>query len=237
LTVALSLQGQSVQAPPPVVWTDDRPFTRVAQNLRRDLAATPRFDTMSIALAGAAGAALARPSEKRLERWISESGQSRSYTPIGGVLGNAWLQGGGAVAAYAIGRVQRSPELAHLGSDLIRAQVLNGVFTTPLTVAASRPRPNGGGKAFPSGHTSSTFASATVLSDHYGWKVGVPAYAFAGFIGWTRVRDREHWLSDVVFGSAIGLIAGKTITRGHAPKWIIAPVAMQGGGAIYLVRR
>jgi membrane-associated phospholipid phosphatase len=216
------------------VWTDDRPFTRMAQNLKRDLINTPRFDTMGIILAGAVGAAVSRPSEQRLSRWIAQSGESRSYTPIGSLLGNEWLQGGAAIATYAIGKAQKSPELAHMGSDLIRAQLLNGVFTTAVKIGASRARPNGGRRAFPSGHTSSTFASATVLSEHYGWKVAVPAYAMAGFIGWTRVRDDEHWLSDVVFGSALGIVAGKTVTRGHKTKWVVAPVAMKGGGAIYL---
>jgi membrane-associated phospholipid phosphatase len=237
LTVALSLQGSPAAEQPPQPWTDDRPLTRMAQNLTRDLVSVPALDTVTIAALGAMGAAVSRPSDHSIARWVDRAGQQRSYTPIGSLIGNEWLQGGAAIATYAIGRVQKSPELTHMGSDLIRAQVLNGVFTTTLKLAAPRDRPNGGGRSFPSGHSSATFASATVLGEHYGWKVGVPAYAVAGFIGWTRVRDREHWLSDVIFGSALGIVAGKTVTRGHMGRWTIAPMALNGGGGIYLVRR
>ena len=237
LTLALSIQGQPVQEPA-TPWTDDRPFTRMAQNLGRDLVSMAGVDTAVIAAGGGLAAAASRSSDDRLARWAQEAGNQRSYTPIGSLLGNQWLQGGAAIATYAIGKVQHSPEAAHIGSDLIRAQLLNGVFTTTLKIATTRQRPSGGKRSFPSGHASATFASATVLGDHYGWKVGVPAYAFAGFIGWTRVRDREHWLSDVVFGSALGIVAGKAITRGHGrPAWTIAPVAMKGGGAIYFTKR
>jgi membrane-associated phospholipid phosphatase len=236
LTVALSLQGQPAQAPP-TMWTDDRPLTRMAQNLKRDLVAVPALDTLAIVAAGALGAGAVRPSDHSVARWVDRAGEQRSYTPIGSMLGNEWLQGGAAIATYAIGRVQKSPEAAHIGSDLIRAQVLNGVFTTTLKLAAARDRPNGGDRSFPSGHSSATFASAAVLGEHYGWKVGVPAYAMAGFIGWTRVRDREHWISDVIFGSALGIVAGRTVTRGHASRWTIAPVASRTRAGIYVVKR
>ena len=60
----------------------------------------------------------------------------------------------------------------------------------------------------PSGHTSATFASAAVLQDHFGWKVGVPSFAVAGFVGWTRIRDQHHWLTDVLVGAMIGFAVG-----------------------------
>ena len=183
------------------------------------------------------GASLAHRADGRLLGWVRDAGPSLTYTPIGGLIGNEWMQGGAAIATYAIGVVQHSPEVAHIGSDLIRAQVLNGVITTSLKVAVDRSRPNGGAWSFPSGHSSATFTSATVLAGHYGWKVGLPAYVVAGFIGWTRVRDEQHWLSDVVFGSAIGVVAGRTVTRGHGPRsWTVVPVATPKGGALYLIK-
>ena len=239
--IAVALSIQQAPPPPPVeatpAWTDDRPLTRIFQNLQRDLTKFPRITTIGIIGAGALGAAASHRADHDIADWVRDSGGERAYTPIGGLLGNAWLQGGAAIAAYSIGVVQDSPELAHIGSDLIRAQMLNGVFTVGLKVAAGRTRPDGGRHSFPSGHVSATFASATVLADHYGWKVGLPAYAFAGFIGWTRVRNNQHYLSDVVFGSAIGIAAGKTVTLGHkARRFSVVPVAVPGGGGVFVIR-
>jgi membrane-associated phospholipid phosphatase len=240
IAVALSLQHQ--QAPGSALtataaWPDERPLTRILPNLRSDLAAFPRRDEIVILGAGIAGAALAGSADTRIADWARDAGAQRSYTPIGSLLGNEWLQGGAAIASYTIGKVQNSPELTHIGGDLIRAQVLNGVFTSAVKLAASRTRPNGGVLSFPSGHSSATFASATVLADHYGWKVGVPAYTVAAFTGWTRIRDHQHWLSDVVFGSALGIAAGKAVTFGHRHStWSVVPVAAPGGGGVYVVK-
>jgi membrane-associated phospholipid phosphatase len=128
--------------------------------------------------------------------------------------------------------------MAHVGSDLIRAQVLNGLITRTVKVVVNRTRPSGGGQAFPSGHASAAFASAGVLQQHFGWKAAVPAYAAASFVALTRVRDRAHWVSDVVFGAAVGLASARAVTRGHQSKaWTITPVAMPGGAGFLVMRR
>jgi len=236
--VSLMLQQQRPPVAAPSAWPDQRPITHLVQNLARDLRSLPNRRSAEILGAGLAATTLAHSTDQELNGWARDAGPSLSYTPIGNLIGNEWLQGSAAIATYTIGVVQHSPEVAHLGGDLVRAQILNGVLTVGLKVAADRTRPNGGTLSFPSGHSSATFASVTVLTEHYGWKVGVPAYAVAGFIGWTRVRDQQHWLSDVVFGSAIGIIAGHTVTIGHRhPTWSIAPVALANGGAgLFLVK-
>ena len=84
------------------------------------------------------------------------------------------------------------------------------------------------------------FTSAAVLQEHGGWKFGVPSYALATFVAWTRVRDRSHWLSDAFFGAAIGSMAGRTVVRGHKDKqqrWTVTPVKTPGGAAVYFVKR
>ncbi len=58
--------------------------------------------------------------------------------------------------------------------------------------------------SFPSGHTSTTFATATFLQRRYGWKFGVPAYVVATYVGWGRVFSKKHHWWDVVAGAAIG---------------------------------
>jgi membrane-associated phospholipid phosphatase len=60
---------------------------------------------------------------------------------------------------------------------LIHAQLMAEGLTFMIKQATRRSRPEGSGYSFPSGHATVTFASATVLQRHFGWKVGLPAYA------------------------------------------------------------
>ena len=47
-------------------------------------------------------------------------------------------------------------------------------------------------QSFPSDTAALAFApGASFLWDRYGWQVGVPAYAAAGFVGWSRVRCQK----------------------------------------------
>lgn len=210
----------------------------MVQNLGRDLGKLPSIERSLLVIAGSVGTAAIHRRDEDVASWAERSGGS-SYAPFGRVLGDAWTQSAAALGTYAVGRISTRPAITHVGSDLIRAQLLNGVLTTSVKAAVDRPRPGGGGRAFPSGHASATFTSAAVLQGHYGWKVGVPAYAVASLVGWTRVRDRSHWLSDVFFGGTVGTIAGWTVTSGHRskPTWTIVPSATKGGAALYVVKR
>lgn len=237
LALTLTVQGtpvppvqSQVDAPPP-----DRPIHQLFQNLGRDIVALPSRETL-VTLGGGIGGALAvRAADDDLHGWADPLPDA-GYTAIGGVGGDGWIQGGAALGTYGIGLMADNHQMVHVGSDLIRAQFLNAVLTRGLKLAARRDRPSGGGESLPSGHASATFATASVLASHYGPKVAIPAYAAAAFVGWTRVRDDVHWLSDVVLGSAIGVIAGRTVARDHGPQsWAIVPVAGRRQVAIHFV--
>jgi membrane-associated phospholipid phosphatase len=96
-----------------------------------------------------------------------------------------------------------------------------------------RQRPEGSGFAFPSGHTTVSFASATVLQQHFGWKAGAPAYALASYIALSRVQMQRHYLSDVAFGAALGIAAGRTIVIGSERRRVrLEPLVVGGGGGV-----
>jgi membrane-associated phospholipid phosphatase len=77
-----------------------------------------------------------------------------------------------------------------------------------LKYAVQEERPNGeDNRSFPSGHTAVTFAGAEFIRKHYGWGYGVPAYAAATFVGWSRVATDDHWGHDVAVGAAIGILS------------------------------
>lgn len=79
------------------------------------------------------------------------------------------------------------------------------VTTYGLKYAIDAERPNGGGQSFPSGHTASAFMGAEFIRKEFGWGWGVPAYAAAGWVGYTRVQSHNHYWRDVLGGALIGI--------------------------------
>jgi membrane-associated phospholipid phosphatase len=82
-----------------------------------------------------------------------------------------------------------------------------------LKPLVDRTRPDGGHQSFPSGHTASAFAGAAFLQMRYGWAFGLPAYAVASYVGYSRVEAKRHYTSDVVAGAAIGIGTNFLFTR------------------------
>ena len=242
LAIALTLQAAGAppktSAPtaaatlPQAAWSDDRPVTRFFPNLLHDVRTLPSWNNLNVLVAGGAAAGAIHTVDESVAEW-SESSGSSSYGQAGGVIGDGWVQVGAAFGTYGIGKLAHKPQVLHIGSDLIRAQALNALITVPLKAVVDRERPNGGHYAFPSGHTSATFASAATLHAHYGWRVGIPAYAAAGFVAWTRARDGKHWLSDIAFGSAIGIVSGRTVAAKHGlGRLSVIPAPTKGGGMV-----
>lgn len=65
---------------------------------------------------------------------------------------------------------------------------------------------DGGGPSFPSGHTSSAFATATSLSlCHPKWYVIVPSFIWASVMGYSRMELGVHYPSDVLVGALVGV--------------------------------
>jgi len=100
-----------------------------------------------------------------------------------------------------------------------RALALNTVSFFTLKAARHNDTPNGKSWAWPSGHTSSSFVVASVLHEYYGLKVGIPAYIFAGAVGYRMMDTGDHWASDVAFGATLGWVIGHTVAKNQkAPK-------------------
>ena len=116
------------------------------------------------------------------------------------------------LAIYVGGRLGHHERMGQLGVDLLQAQIVSGLITDGLKLAANRPRPDGAKYSFPSGHTSTAFATASVLQRHFGWKAGIPSYAVASYVGASRVAGSHHYVTDVLFGAGIGIAAGRATT-------------------------
>lgn len=81
----------------------------------------------------------------------------------------------------------------------------------PLPYGMHRPRTS----AFPSGHATSAFTAATLLSR--GTSAGPLYFGLAALVASSRVYVRMHHPSDVLGGVALGLVLGQVLTRlqGH----------------------
>lgn len=90
-----------------------------------------------------------------------------------------------------------------------------GGVTFLLKGITKYPRPDGSTyDAFPSGHTSSAFAAATLLHEEYGHRsvwYSVGGYGVATGVGALRILNNRHWLSDVLFGAGIGIGATEVV--------------------------
>jgi undecaprenyl-diphosphatase len=73
--------------------------------------------------------------------------------------------------------------------------------------------------AFPSGHSTAAFSTATSLSLTFKkWYVVVPAYTWAGAVAYSRLHLGVHYPSDILAGAAIG--AGSAWLCYKANRWL-----------------
>ncbi|MEK6566931.1 MAG: phosphatase PAP2 family protein [Bacteroidota bacterium] len=91
-----------------------------------------------------------------------------------------------------------------------------GTWYGPMAFFGGREREHGQARydAFPSGHTASAFALATVLSDMYPepW-VSYLSYSLATGVAVTRISESTHWASDCFLGAIIGYGCTKLVER------------------------
>jgi hypothetical protein len=132
------------------------------------------------------------------------------------------------------------------GQAQIETLFVTAIFTSVLKASVNRERPDSADHfSFPSGHTSTVFASATALEEFYGWKVGVPAYLLGVLTGMSRMSEQKHWLSDTVGGALIGMLVGHAFARQHlgksedsfASRISFYPIVENEGGRVVLQAR
>ncbi len=146
--------------------------------------------------------------------------QSDAFWKPGHIIGSTPVMLGSSAAAYVFGRMTGRSRLQHLGMDEIEATLLAEGFTQGIKVAVRRERPpqtdgqQSDTYSFPSGHATITFAAATVLQQHLGYRAAIPTYPVASYVAMSRLHDNRHYASDVVFGAAHG---NRDRAFGHLP--------------------
>lgn len=117
-------------------------------------------------------------------------------------------------------------------NHMFRATLYSGFVATVLKYTVREPRPNSSHEknSFPSGHTTTAFAFATVVATEHSWEWGVPAFALAALTGFSRMNDERHFLHDVVAGMTLGVSYGLGTyytKQGQGQKYVFVPILDQ----------
>jgi membrane-associated phospholipid phosphatase len=210
----------------------------IGRHVKDDLREMISGPSLLILGTGATVAFAVRPKDREVTQSIANADDLEGALEPGNGIGNGYLQLAAAAGTWAIGRATNHPLVAATGVDLIEAQLLNGVFTQALKYSVQRQRPDGGRYSFPSGHTSAMFATAAVIRQRFGWKAGIAAYAVGTYVGAARLGERQHYLSDVVFGAALGTVTGRAVALAHKSRapFVVTALPLKGGFAVVFSR-
>lgn len=128
------------------------------------------------------------------------------------------------------GLIKHDEKLINCAGQIVVASAINLGTTLALKYSINRDRPfltypdiknkvYEGSPSFPSGHTSSAFATATSLSLNFPkWYVIVPSYLWAGTVGYSRMYLGVHYPGDVLGGIITG--AGSAFLTFKLNKWL-----------------
>lgn len=201
-----------------------------------DVKHVPSETNLWIAAIGGGAALAAHPADVHATPYLVDASWAHNVFAAGAIIGDTPALLGASIGTYIVGRSKGNDKVSHVGMDMLQAIALNEFIVETLKYTTRRQRPDGSGAtSFPSGHASNTFAVATALERHAGWKLAGPAYVVATYVAASRLHDNRHYLSDVVFGSAVGILAGRTVTR-HGRAFPVTVAAVPGGAALLYVR-
>ncbi len=97
---------------------------------------------------------------------------------------------------------------------MTKTTAYSAAMTTIIKYSVREQRPDHSARnSFPSGHTTTAFAFAAVVGIEHEWYYAAPAYALAGFVGYSRMNDNKHYLNDVVAGATIGMAYAYGISK------------------------
>jgi len=141
--------------------------------------------------------------------------------------GTGYATAGSAIAIYAIGRVTHNERARETGILSFEALINTGIVTEVIKTVAQRPRPledNGEGEffvhgsSFISGHSSSIWTLAAVVNDEYGKRhpwVKYGMFGLATAVSLSRYTGQNHFLGDILLGSAVGYGIGHFVYLKH----------------------
>lgn len=134
---------------------------------------------------------------------------------IGAVVATSWLRGDPRLALAGV-RMLAAHTLATIAKDVIKRRIDRS--RPALLIKEGRYEVHPGASeqhdmtSFPSGHTAGSVAVAAAAGRAYP-AVAIPAAGVALLVSVVQISRRAHYLSDVLAGAAIGLVAERIIAR------------------------
>jgi len=211
-------------------------FSALFHNMTDDVKHMPRMNSVYWLAGGAALAAAVHPADDRVNARLVNSSTNNLWV-AGKVIGSTPMILGASFGTYVIGRAAKMNRLQHLGMDELEASILTEAIVAGAKQIGRRDRPlnadgtRQSGFSFPSGHSATTFAAATVLQQHLGYKAGIPTYLIASYVAASRLHDNRHFASDVVFGAATGVVIGRSVTW-HGRNFYASPMLVPNGAGV-----
>ena len=143
--------------------------------LFEDIKHLPSLPNLYIAVGGGALAFAVHPADSSVNATLrSHVTLAENLWKPGHIVGADYVEISGAAATFALGKIFHSPKTSHVGMDMLRAEIVAEGITEILKYSVQRERPDlSDNLSFPSGHSAGTFAIATVIERHLGWKMAV----------------------------------------------------------------
>jgi membrane-associated phospholipid phosphatase len=134
------------------------------------------------------------------------------------------------ILIYSAGLIHKDANLKKQGIFIGETFLVSAFISTAMKQTIRRERPfttypeldkqsDGGSYSFPSGHTSTAFATATSLSIAFPkWYVIAPSFVWASTVGYSRMDLGVHYPSDVLAGAIVG--SGSAYLTYKLNKWL-----------------
>lgn len=221
-------------------------FNSLAQekSLWDDFTSPVTTPAIYVTISGLAATALVVAS-KDLESYkkresFDEARPFRDYGVIGETLGWGFLNLGYMSYQYYQAYENNSNSTnIEAGNHMLKASAFAFGWTIlgKTLVHEKRPGYPDDDNSFPSGHSSASFAFASVVAARHGWYYGGPAYFAAFFIAMSRINDDFHYLHDTLIGATIGAAYGWGIYYNYqrTNQAYILPTPLRDGGKIDIV--
>lgn len=132
------------------------------------------------------------------------------YGYIGDIMGWGFLNGLYTVGHFIRGYYWDDEESLKASEHMFKASFYTLMVTASIKTVVNEKRPGypEDRTSFPSGHSSMSFAFASVVAARHGWVYGSLAYGAASYISISRINDDWHYLHDVLVGMGIGAAYG-----------------------------